>query len=300
MNTPLKLAGFAVGLAAVFGAARGAGRLAGPVGATAAEAPAGHEMGGGEHAETAGGDRSPGGLMVSDGGYTLALDDAVLPAAPAAELSFRILGSDDRPVLDFAEAHEKELHLVAVRRDLTGFQHVHPVRDAGGTWRVPLALTPGSWRVFADFTPGDGGENRILGADLAVAGESAPEPLPAPAATAEVDGYTVTLDGELSAGTESELTFAVSRNGRPVSDLQPYLGAYGHLVALRAGDLAYLHVHPAGEPGDGVTRPGPDVVFGTTAPSAGTYRLFLDFRHGSVVRTAAFTVTARGHEEAGS
>ena len=46
--------------------------------------------------------------------------------------------------------------------------------------------------------------------------------------------------------------------------------------------------------GDGRTRPGPDVSFGTTAPSAGTYRLFLNFRHGGVVRTAEFTAVAHG------
>ena len=84
----------------------------------------------------------------------------------------------------------------------------------------------------------------------------------------------------------------MSRDGRPVTDLQPYLAAYGHLVALRQGDLAYLHVHPDGEPGDGRTEPGPGIVFHTTAPSAGTYRLYLDFKHGDVVRTAAFTVVA--------
>ena len=77
-----------------------------------------------------------------------------------------------------------------------------------------------------------------------------------------------------------------------MTDLQPYLGAYGHLVALRAGDLAYLHVHPDGVPGDGVTAPGPDVTFWATAPSAGAYRLFLDFQHNGVVRTAEFTVQA--------
>ena len=89
----------------------------------------------------------------------------------------------------------------------------------------------------------------------------------------------------------------MQRDGRPVTDLQPYLGAYGHLVVLRDGDLAYLHVHPAA-PQDGTTpAQGPHVRFVTTAPSAGTYRLFLDFRHGSVVRTAAFTVVIDAHEE---
>ncbi|GAA2466355.1 hypothetical protein GCM10023100_74820 [Actinocorallia cavernae] len=83
-------------------------------------------------------------------------------------------------------------------------------------------------------------------------------------------------------------------DGHPVGDLQPYLGAYGHLVALRAGGLAYLHVHPSGEPGDGTTKPGPEVSFTVTAPTAGRYRLFFDFQHEGKVRTAAFTVHTTG------
>ena len=65
-----------------------------------------------------------------------------------------------------------------------------------------------------------------------------------PAPTATTGPYEVVLDGELAAGTTSTLGFAVRRDGRPVEDLQPHLEARGHLVALRAGDLAYLHVHP--------------------------------------------------------
>src|SRR3712207_5524576 len=107
------------------------------------------------------------------------------------------------------------------------------------------------------------------------------------------DGHTVVLTGGLAPGAESELTFSVSRDGRPVPDLQPYLGAYGHLVALRDGDLEYLHVHPV-EDEHVAPAPGPHVGFAATAPSAGTYRLFLDFRHGDAVHTAAFTVQATG------
>jgi hypothetical protein len=215
-------------------------------------------------------------------------------------VAFRILGPDGHPVTAYDESHDQDLHLIAVRRDLSGFQHVHPTLGADGVWTSPLALTPGTWRLFADFVPSADGTNRTLGADLAVAGEYAPAPLPAESRTAQVDGYTVTLDGDLAPGEESELTLSVTRDGEPVTDLQPYLAAYGHLVVLRGGDLAYLHVHPAGEPGDGRTEPGPNITFVTTAPSAGSYRLFLDFQHEDVVRTAAFTVTAGGHEEAGS
>ena len=101
----------------------------------------------------------------------------------------------------------------------------------------------------------------------------------------------------------------MSRDGAPVTDLQPYLAAYGHLVALRDGDLAYLHVHPAGAPGDGVTPAGPGITFYATIPSAGDYGLFLDFQHDGVVRTAAFIAhagappsrgTARAQLEPGS
>jgi hypothetical protein len=228
----------------------------------------------------------PAGLAVSEDGYTLELADRSLPAGARTPVAFRVLGPDGAPVREYDVDHEVDLHLIAVRRDLSGFQHVHPELGTDGVWRVPLALGPGTWRLFADFVPTALGQKVTLGADLAVAGEYTPAALSAETRTAEVDGYTVQLTGELRAGSESELTLSVSRDGRPVTDLQPYLGAYGHLVVLRDGDLAYLHAHPAED-----TTSGPDIRFATTAPSAGTYALFLDFRHGSVVRTAAFSLT---------
>jgi hypothetical protein len=90
------------------------------------------------------------------------------------------------------------------------------------------------------------------------------------------------------AGEPTTLTLHVSRDGEPVTDLQPYLGAYGHLVAIREGDLAYLHVHPEEGPA------GPRIDFGTTLPTEGRYRVFLDFRHGDVVRTAELAVATEG------
>jgi hypothetical protein len=292
MNTPVRLATFGLGVAAAFAAALGIGSAVGPVDT----APVGAAMPGGhgdEPAHEAVAAELPGGLMVAEDGYTLALEQDVVPSAGTVPVSFRLLGPDGHPLVEYEESHEEDLHLIAVRRDLSGFQHVHPTLGADGVWSIPVDLTPGSWRLFADFVPAADGENRILGADLAVAGEFAHAALPAPSTTAEVDGYTVTLTGELEAGREAELTLTVSRGGGPVTDLQPYLGAYGHLVALRAGDLAYLHVHPVGE-----QAAGPEIEFATTPPSAGTYRLFLDFKHGDEVRTAEFTVTAGTHEEA--
>jgi hypothetical protein len=294
MNTPARLGIFGLGLAVVFGAALGSGHLVGPVGS--AEKP--HSTHGGTengmaHSATgrsgheAAGGGLPGGLMVSEHGYTL----TTVPAAKS-EFAFRIVGPNGRAVTAFDTKHDKWMHLIVVRRDLSGFRHVHPTMDADGTWRVASPMTgPGTYRAFADFTP-TGAEPLTLGIDTTVAGEATARPLPAPATSVTVDGYTVTLKGTMTAGGASRLDLTISRDGRPVTDLQPYLAAYGHLVALRQGDLAYLHVHPDGEPGDGKTTPGPTVTFYAEAPSAGIYRLYLDFQHHGVVHTAEFTVVA--------
>jgi hypothetical protein len=158
---------------------------------------------------------------------------------------------------------------------------------------VPLDVTEaGSYRVFADFKP-SGADATTLGVDVAAAGTFEPRSFPL-SRVAEVDGYQLRLDGELIAGTASPVRLTVSKDGVPVTDLQPYLAAYGHLVALRQGDLAYLHVHPEGVPGDGRTASGPEIAFVAEVPSAGGYRLFLDFQHDGVVRTAEFTVATAG------
>ncbi|SCF44879.1 hypothetical protein GA0074696_6074 [Micromonospora purpureochromogenes] len=296
MNTATKLSGFALGLAAVFGTAYGVGHLAGPVtpAADTRHEPAGADHGSDPHGgsdshggEPAGAAHLPGGLLVSDRGYTMQPVDA-----PTGQFAFRITGPGGAAVTGYEVAHDKRMHLIVARRDLSGFRHVHPELGADGTWRVDSPLGgPGVWRAFADFTP-SGGEPLTLGVDVTVPGQLQPRPLPAPAASTTVDGYTVTLTGTPQPGRTSPLTLTVSRDGKPVTDLEPYLGAYGHLVALRQGDLAYLHVHPEGVPGDGRTLAGPAVSFAAEVPSAGSYRLYLDFRHGGAVHTAEFTVLA--------
>ena len=287
MNTPAKVAGFVVALAVVFGIALGVGKAIGPEAEPADPAHGGHREGSTTSAMDA--DDIPGGLMVSQNGYTFSLADQQVRPGRDVGISFTIDGPDGKPVTEYDVEHEKRLHLIAVRRDFTGFQHVHPELDSDGTWSTGLDLTSGQWRLFADFKAADA-EALTLGTDLAVDGDYRPEAPADESRTAQVDGYTVKLDGDLSAGKDAKLTLAVSRDGKPVTDLQPYLGAYGHLVALRAGDLAYLHVHPDGTPGDGTTEPGPEVVFYAAVPSNGTYHLYLDFKHDGVVRTAAFTV----------
>ncbi|MFF4323510.1 hypothetical protein [Streptomyces sp. NPDC001568] len=296
MNTGVKTAAFAAALAAAFGAAYGIGAGVGPVGSPVevehanhaqAPAPTGADAGHGGHEEAAAQAPAAGGLQVSEGGYALSLDTPRIEGG-RGELRFSVKDAEGRKVTSYKTEHGKELHFIVASRDLTVYRHLHPVRAADGTWSTPVdLLAAGGYKAFADFTPaGEGAKGVTLGADLAVPGAYAPNPLPAAANTADVDGYQVALAGTLDPGRAGELKLTVTKDGKPVTNLEPYLGAYGHLVALRDGDLAYLHVHP-NEGG-----PGPDVSFTATAPSTGAYRLFLDFQHEGKVRTAAFTVNA--------
>jgi hypothetical protein len=311
MSTPLKLAGFAALLALVFGVAAVAGGAVGPdrEGAAKARAQSGVGHGGdaagadaiGGHATdgdeaTANGDDAAGhrdtaghgaadpvrGLAVSDRGVRLSLAATSLPRGRASSLRFAIRDARGA-VRDFEVEHEKRMHLIVVRRDGRGFQHLHPTLDASGTWSTPITLpNAGAYRVFADFKHDE--RAQTLAADLVVDGSANYEPLPALATTATTqDGYEVSLDEQsVRAGREAELRFTVRRGGEVVRT-EPYLGAGGHLVALREGDLAYLHVHPGDEPA------GESVPFMTEFPSAGRYRLYLQFKHAGRVHTAEFT-----------
>lgn len=111
---------------------------------------------------------------------------------------------------------------------------------------------------------------------------SHPVTIPEPAASVEVDGYTVTLSGDQGVG-ESMLVLDVSLAGESV-ETEPYLGAADHLVIIRTSDLEYLHAYPI----DGMG--GSSVHFVAEFPTPGTYRLFFDFVHAGNVHTAAFTV----------
>jgi hypothetical protein len=267
-STRARLVTFGVALAAVFGIAALAGAAIGP-------APKKRIA----HGDDAMAMQAPAGLSIEQDGYRLAIGRTTFPANRAGTLRFRVIDGEGQPVRDFEEEHGARLHLIVVRRDLTGYQHLHPRLAPDGTWSIALKLPqPGSYRMFADFHAD--GHDLTLGADLLVPGHFVPRPLPAPTTTASVDGYDVDLTEE-KPGT---LHFTVRREGREVTDLQPYLGARGHLVALRDGDLAYLHVHPEEGP-----APGAGITFGAEIPSAGRYRLYLQFRHGGAVHTAELT-----------
>jgi len=235
-------------------------------------------------------DHPPQGVTVEQSGYLLREVSAPRTTEEAGELAFTITGPDGAPVTDYDTEHEKDLHLIVVRSDGAHYRHVHPVMDEDGRWSMPWRWeAAGTYRIYADFSPAGDGESLTLTRTAHVAGAFDPA-TPEVTVTDQVDGYQVSLEGGLSAGSDSDLAISVTRDGAPITTLQPYLGAYGHLVALRAGDLAYLHVHPEGvEPIPGQTS-GPEVEFATTAPSPGRYYLYFDFQVDGTVHTAQFAL----------
>ena len=196
--------------------------------------------------------------------------------------SFQLVGHQGPP-RSYRMQHERELHLIVVRNDLATFAHLHPMRDESGVWSVQLTLPrPGDYTAFLDVAPDDAPAMTLR---LPLTAEGAPE-APAvhePSAVAHADGYTVELVGEVLPGRASDIEFRITKGGEPVQP-DPYLGAAGHLVAIRLGDLAYLHVHPVQDENT------PGVRFMMHPPGSGTYRLFLQFLYDGEVRTAEFTL----------
>jgi hypothetical protein len=276
--------GFGVGR--VVGGAPGAGQVAADhthaPGATASVGTDGHDHGSGSATGA-----TVSGLAVSDTSFRLDVESATFALGRRAPLRFQILDARRRAVTKFVVLHDKPLHLIVARRDLTGFQHLHPTMAPDGTWSVPLTLpSAGIWRAYADFTAtaADGRPvAAVLGVDLTVPGEYRPRPLPAPAARVTAADFQVAYAGRPRIEAVQPLLFTVTRGGASVP-VEPYLGAYGHLVVLRQGDLGYVHVHPEARLAGGAVK------FWLAAPSPGRYRMFFDFRAAGAVHTAEFTL----------
>jgi hypothetical protein len=263
VNAPVRLALFGIVAAVVFSGGAALGAAIGP-------APANEPNGHNDHEE----------LAMTD----YRIDGATTALEPEAEqtLQFRIVDGRGAPVTRFDVQHERPMHLIVVSNDLTQYAHVHPSLGDGGQWTVELPPLPsGDYRVIADTMP-SGGADLNLPFDLVVNGRASARAIPEPVDVAAVGGLKVELDLEPDDhGLGAALT--VTRAGKIV-DPDPYLGARGHLVAISAGDLRYLHVHPEDA---NATRP---VSFNIAKPPSGRYRLFFDFSVDGTVRTAAFTV----------
>lgn len=274
MTVVAKLSGFLVVLTAVFGMAF----LTGTQSATLLTPPAVH-------------DNSLGGLVASAEGYTLAAVEPELEPGPDQFVELRLTGPDGSPVAELDamdQMPDGALHLFALRRDLTGFQHIMPAPGEATSWWALLSLTPGPWRVVIELQPTALGRPISLGIDLTVRGDYRPEPTPPTADTLAVGDLEVRRSGALTTRAGAQLAVTVTDRAEPVTDLQLLHGAPGHAVVVRPNDLALAHRHAASD-GAG----GPRLEFAGGVPERGTYAVFVEFYRADRLHVAAYTVEAR-------
>ena len=269
-----------------------------PAAATGCMAPAAGASAGHVHA-FANAPPPGGGLDPTADGFSLRLDRAELSAGTGTPLRLRVLDGAGKPARLVPTAGVA-LHTYLVSGDLQVYQHLHPAPDAGCDWLLTAnPPRPGPYRLFTVFQPQQrpaDAPDVVLSRPVTVTGTAA---APAPAApegrdgeqsVAVVDGYRLALRGYVTPRTESLVSVDVSRDGRPVRTLQPYLGAMAHVSVFRDGDLAFSHAHPV-QPL--TSTGGPTLTLPMILPGAGRYRMFVQVNADGAVRTAGFTLTVR-------
>lgn len=222
-----------------------------------------------------------------------------------ATIQYRIK-NDKREILrDFETVHEKIMHFIVVRKDLTNFQHLHPVFDTGtGEFSVDVDLPEaGPYRLFPDFTPGVENPQKLpvtVYQDIDVGDSSkyyARSVVPDNEQTKTYGDYKITTRFPKDAKKQTEITYSlnISQNGNPVTNLENYLGALGHSVIIKESTLDFIHTHS----GDMVMdeemmremgHSTEDIQFTTTFPEAGIYEIFTQFQHEGKVLTVEYTI----------
>ncbi len=236
--------------------------------------------------------------------YCLKTDASTKTFAPnsASSYTFSLIDDQGKTLKDFETVHEKIMHVIVVRKDLAHFQHVHPeYNQATGDFTLKNLTLPtdGPYRIFADFTPASsqmGAEGMKLPVTLSKdvwvgnVAQYTTQAMGEPENMKTFDGYTVTLSSTsnpIISGAKSELSFAVAKAGKPVTNLEQYLGALGHSVILSEGDLDFIHAHALSE---STANQGGTVTFATTFPKAGKYKAFTQFQHSGKVITSDFVL----------
>jgi hypothetical protein len=214
------------------------------------------------------------------------------PAQPVAGkptgLKLMIHGPGGAVIKEFAVVHEQKVHLIIVRDGLDTFAHLHPNIDADGTMTTTYDFpTGGTYLLFADHQPA-GGSQSTAQAQVKVTGETPPAPALTPNVPGKVvaDGLQaeVTITGGGKAG-ETMISFALADDaGQPVSDLQPYMGAMGHLVVISSDGTQYVHAHPA----ESHSATKNVVKFMAHIPTPGLYKGWGQFRRTGEVRVVPF------------
>lgn len=225
----------------------------------------------------------------------------VVEAGTPATLRFTIRDSKTKAVVkDFDIAHTKIFHLLIASKDLAWFTHEHPEAQPDGSFSISQVFpTGGTYRLYADVAPRGAG-SQILGTSLDVRGAN-PKPVPLVVSPLEntVDGIVARFRpavNPIPVGRSTSLTFLLTdaRSGQPVTDLEPYLGAFGHLMVIHQDGQTVVHSHPAEDAaGISASKQG-QVSFNARLPKPGIYKAWGQFQRGGKVVTIPFVLSVGG------
>lgn len=212
----------------------------------------------------------------------LDLSPRVLRAGHPFDMRFRVADPDTgKPVTRFDTIHERLFHLFLVGADLEFFAHEHPEPQADGSFLYRATLpSAGEYRVLCDFYPAGGTPQMIAKSIMATGAAGRVAALPNDAGNLRVS--LATEPAQPLAGNRTLLFFTLE----PADGLEPYLGAWGHLLAASADLVDVIHSHPAWEEG------GRTIQFNLILPRPGRHRVWVQFQRLGVVNTAAFTLEA--------
>ena len=244
---------------------------------------------------------------------------AVVKPGQKATLRFKIIHPGTGNIIKkFEVVHERQYHLFVISQDMEYFQHIHPLEQADGTWVIDVTLPKaGYYKVLSDFLP-RGGSSQFIARPLVTAGYDGD--LIAASAHLAPDAVLTKADDDITAtvafdprqflvGLYGHLTYHLTdtATGKPITDLQTYLGAFGHTLIMSEDMAEYVHSHPldilARPDDDGgapvfqippdadleTLRGGPDVTFEGLMPKPGRYRAWTQFRRHDKLHTFAFT-----------
>jgi hypothetical protein len=220
------------------------------------------------------------------------LTGPIRPGEPTT-LGFAIRDPQGKPVRKLEVVHEKILHLLVTSADLSWFAHEHPERNAKGDLELRMTFpAPGRYTLFHDFTPPRVGM-QVVPVELTVEGTPPPAvPLVVDEHDAKtIDGVTARLasSGPLLAEQNLDLVVSLARGDTPVTDLEPFLGAMGHLIIVSADLERFVHSHPV-EHRHRPSERGPDIRFQARFPAGGTYKAWAQFQHAGKLLTVPFTL----------
>jgi hypothetical protein len=212
-----------------------------------------------------------------------------LKAGSPTTLHFTIPGAKGVPIKDFAVSHDAKVHLILIRQGLDQFAHVHPTLDtATGNLSAEYTFPAGGiYHLFADYQePGQRMMTATARVEVAGDAPAASELKPNVPGLLQGNGIAarVTVDGA-KAGAEAKVRFEVLDGDKPVTDLEPYMGAMGHLVVVSADAKRYVHAHP-----DEKAEAKNVVTFGAAFPAAGVYKGWGPFKRGGQVCIVPFVV----------